>query len=113
MARHNNSGSFAEACVAKYLKGHGYEIIDTNWKTKWCEIDIVAKNGGCISFVEVKFRTSLKQGSGLEYITSKKLSQMKRAAKSWVELNDWAGEYILSAAEVSGENFDIEFVEQI
>lgn len=113
MAKHNLSGADAESAAANYLAENGFEIIDTNWKTKWCEIDIVAKKGNVMYFVEVKYRSSVSQGGGFDYITNKKLQQMKRAADSWVLLNKWQGEYVLSAAEASGDDYKIEFIEQI
>ncbi len=64
-------------------------------------------------FVEVKYRSSPDQGSGFDYITPAKLRQMSRAADSWVLINRWNGEYVLSAAEVSSPNFEVEFLEQI
>lgn len=113
MAGHNISGSQAEEKVADFLKEKGFKILDRNWKTKWCEIDIVAKKDGCIYFVEVKYRSNDYQGSGLDYITPKKLRQMDLAARSWVEMNGWEGEHTLSAADVSGADFAIDFIEDI
>lgn len=113
MARHNIDGAKAEENVVDYLRGQGYKILAKNWKTKWCEIDIVAEKNKCLHFVEVKYRSSHSQGSGLDYITSQKLRKMDLAARSWVELNGWDKEYVLSAAEVSGEDYKIEFIEQI
>lgn len=113
MARHNIDGSEAEGRVAEFLKREGYTILEKNWKTKWCEVDIVAKKDGCIYFVEVKYRSTPDQGGGFDYITGPKLKKMDLAARSWVEINGWTGEYVLSAAEVSGLDFDIEFIEQI
>lgn len=113
MAEHNLSGSEAERRVAKYLQKRGYEIIDVNWKTKWCEIDIVAKKDKTIHFVEVKYRNDDSQGGGFDYITRAKLRQMRRAADSWVEINSWPSQYVLSAAEVSGGSYAINFLAEI
>ncbi|MBI5357674.1 YraN family protein [Candidatus Saccharibacteria bacterium] len=113
MAIHNLLGAAAEDEVKKFLSKNRYKILDSNWKTKWCEIDIVAKKDKVIHFVEVKYRNSSSQGSGFDYINSKKLTQMARAADSWVAINKWDGEYVLSAAEVSGDNFKIEFIAEI
>lgn len=113
MAKHNIQGARAETAVAEFLSSKGFNIVDANWKTKWCEIDIIAKKDDCIFFVEVKYRTSSEQGSGFDYITRGKLSKMRLAANSWVSINDWAGEYVLSAAEVSGDDYRVSFIEQI
>ncbi|MBW3569311.1 YraN family protein [Candidatus Parcubacteria bacterium] len=113
MARHNYNGSKAEESVAKFLRESGFKIIEQNWKTKWCEIDLVVKKDKTIHFVEVKYRSAPSQGGGFDYIHSKKLRQMTRAADSWVLINHWKGEYVLSAAEVSGYDFEINFLAEI
>lgn len=113
MAQHNVSGREAEKAVANFLRKNGYKILDTNWKTSWCEIDIVAQKDQTIHFVEVKYRRSESQGSGFEYVHSKKLKQMERAANSWVLIKNWPGEYVLSAAEVTGLENDVNFIEEI
>jgi Holliday junction resolvase-like predicted endonuclease len=82
-----------------------------NWRTKVCEIDIVANKNKIIYFVEVKYRSSDKQGSGFEYITPKKLSQMGFAAEIWVQQNNWNGDYRIAAAELSEEAGSIKIVE--
>ncbi len=100
------TGHKAEAAVAEVLKTRGYKILDMNWKTPRCEIDMIAKKDKAIYFVEVKYRLSQQQGSGFEYITAKKLDQIKFAAKIWCQQNDWDGDYRLLGAEVSGLNFE-------
>lgn len=113
MAQHNTDGAMAEQTVRDYLLGQGFKIRDRNWKTKQCEIDIVAQKAGCMYFVEVKYRSSDGSGGGLEYITPLKQRQMAFAANYWVAQNKWEGEYVLSGAEVSGADFSVEFIEEI
>jgi Holliday junction resolvase-like predicted endonuclease len=113
MSEHNDSGKHAEDCVASYLNKLGYKIIDRNWKTAQCEVDVIAQKNSCIYFVEVKYRMSSAQGNGFEYITDAKLKQMEFAANYWVTQNKWVGEYVLSGASVSGSNFEVELIEQI
>jgi Holliday junction resolvase-like predicted endonuclease len=84
MARHNIDGSKAENAVAEYLKSQKYKVLAMNWKTRWCEIDIVAEKDRVAYFVEVKYRRTQAQGSGFEYITRQKLKKMELAARSWV-----------------------------
>jgi len=100
-------GHLAEECAARYLKRMGYEVVDINWKTRSCEIDIVAMQRKRVYFIEVKYRKTNNQGSGLEYITAKKLDQMNFAARLWLSQNDWDGDYCLGAIEVSGQDFEI------
>lgn len=96
-------GRQAENAVAEYLKSQGYKVLEHNWRTRWCEIDVVAQKQKVVYFVEVKYRETTNQGDGLEYITPKKLNQMKFAAELWVTNHNWPGEYCLAAAAVSGE----------
>lgn len=110
------AGEHAEAKTAEYLVGVGYQIIDRNWKTKWCEIDIIAARNGTVHFIEVKYRKNNKAGSGLAAITPKKLRQMKFAAELWLARreNQNVKQAVLSAVEVSGDEFVVtEFIEQV
>lgn len=100
-------GRAAEEAAAKYLEGLKHKILDKNWKTRLCEIDIVTKMKKTIYFVEVKYRVSDAHGGGLEYITPQKLKQMKFAAQMWVTEHDWSGDYRLAAIEVSGLGYKI------
>lgn len=111
MAEHNDHGKVGEVAVERYLASEGYKIIDRNWKHKQAEIDIIAQKHGVIYFVEVKYRQSAAQGSGFDYITPKKLKQMAFAAELWVAVHKWDGEYTLSAAQVSGQDLPVDFVE--
>ncbi|MBI4034757.1 YraN family protein [Candidatus Saccharibacteria bacterium] len=97
-----STGLTAETAVAEFLKQSGYEILDRNWKTKVCEIDIVACRSRTVFFIEVKYRSSLRQGGGFEYILARKLKQMEFAAKIWNQRHGWDGDWRLVAAAVSG-----------
>lgn len=74
-------GDVSETAAAEYLQADGYEILDRNWKTKICEIDIVARRDDVYYFAEVKHRKNDKSGDGLAAITPKKLNQMKKSAE--------------------------------
>jgi uncharacterized protein (TIGR00252 family) len=104
------TGHQAEQVAAHYLAGQRFTIIALNWKTRLCEIDIVAKKKNVIYFVEVKHRKNSAQGGGLDYITPRKLKQMKFAAELWVAGNDWRGAYQLAAIELLGPDFGVVFV---
>lgn len=104
-------GHDAEKKASGYLASIDYKILELNWKTKYCEIDIIAQKNNTLYFVEVKYRNSPDQGSGFEYITSKKLKQMIFAAENYVNNSNWEGEYQLSAISIDGDN--LQFVKDI
>lgn len=113
MAKHNEVGKTAEQVVCQYLESRGYKIIDRNWRSKLAEIDVVAKKENCVFFVEVKYRFDSLHGGGYDAINKKKLDKMRLGAESWVLQNNWNGEYCLSVAEVSGSEFDVDFIQEI
>lgn len=77
-------GDAAETVASDWLVKNGYEIMARNWKTQWCEIDIIARKATTVYFVEVKHRRSAKAGDGLSAITPTKLRQMRRAAELYI-----------------------------
>ncbi|MBC7459373.1 ribonuclease HII [Candidatus Saccharibacteria bacterium] len=77
-------GDAAESVAADYLVQHGHDILERNWKTKFCEIDIISLKNRQLYFSEVKYRRSAEHGDGLVAITSKKQQQMKFAADYYV-----------------------------
>ena len=97
------TGREAERLAADYLKKKHHKILAQNWRSRWCEIDIISQRWGRIYFVEVKYRANSASGSGLEYITPKKLQQMRFAAEFWIAQNRKPAEgYQLAAIELTG-----------
>jgi uncharacterized protein (TIGR00252 family) len=99
-------GRRAEDEAARYLRAHGYRVLEQNWRTRWCEIDLIATKRHVFYFVEVKYRSSTAFGGGLEYITPRKLAQMNFAAEFWLSCNQKAAcDYRLAAVEVTGVDY--------
>lgn len=101
------TGRQAEGVAAAFLEYKGCQVVARNWRTRQCEIDIVAVRDDIVYFCEVKYRRTANQGHGLDYITNQKLRQMQFAARSWVHAHGWAGQYRLAAIEVSGPDFQV------
>lgn len=80
-------GDAGEDVATAELKKRGHTIIARNWKTKYCEIDIVSSSRGTVYFTEVKHRRNDTAGGGIAAITPKKLRQMKFAATMYVHNN--------------------------
>lgn len=102
-------GHDAEKYAAEWLKARGFTVVELNWRTRQCEIDIVVRKKKIMYLVEVKSRASAVWGGGMDYITPKKLEQMKFAAELWTATNKWPHDIRLAALAVDGH--DISFVE--
>ena len=94
-------GNNAEDLVLTHLKNTGHKLLQKNWRTKFCEVDIITEYNNVIYFTEVKYRKNSDRGSGLEMITNKKLKQMKLAVNIYMS-NKSNAECILAVASVSG-----------
>jgi uncharacterized protein (TIGR00252 family) len=106
-------GQQAEQLVANDFKSRGYKIISTNWRNKWCEIDIVAQKNNIIYFVEVKYRLTNNWGDGLEAITPAKLKQMNFAAQNWLASNKHNSNAQLVVVSASGQPAKIDDIIEI
>jgi ribonuclease HII len=97
-------GDTAEEVAARYLWQHGHNITARNWRTKFCEIDIVSQCGDTVYFTEVKYRKSDKAGGGLAAIAPKKQRQMKFAAELYAVKNNLKHTNLrLAAVDVTGD----------
>lgn len=97
-------GNAAEDAVADHLTDQGHVIVARNWRTKFCEIDIVSTKGSTVFFTEVKHRRSDKQGGGLAAVTPKKHRQMTFAAELFAVRNGQFKnfDFRLAAADTTG-----------
>ena len=82
LAHNIKAGQLGEKAAADYLVANGHKIIERNWKTKWCEIDIISEKDDILYFTEVKYR---RRGNGLDAITSTKQKQMHFAAEMYLQ----------------------------
>lgn len=97
-------GDAGEDVATEYLKSQGHDIIDRNWRTKFCEIDIISHHNDTIYFTEVKYRKKDDQGGGLAAITIQKQRQMKFAAEYYALKNKLKDTNLrLAAIDVTGQ----------
>ena len=103
-------GDKGETAAANELIRQGHTIIARNWKTKYCEIDIISKKGDTLYFTEVKHRKNDKSGDGLSAITPKKLRQMTFAATLYLHMEHLVMDAQLMAIATRGDDAVIESV---
>ncbi|MDA8089540.1 MAG: YraN family protein [Nitrospiraceae bacterium] len=82
--KHLSLGRSAEAQAVKYLKKQGYRILRTNFRLKQAEIDIIARDGQWLVFVEVKARRSCLFGGPAEAVNLKKQGKIIQAARGYM-----------------------------
>ena len=68
-------GKIGEQAAAKFLKRHGYKILAQNYRCKLGEIDIIAKDGLVLVFIEVKTRSGTRYGSPAAAVNIRKQRQ--------------------------------------
>lgn len=77
------TGARGEELAADFLHAHGFELLDRNWRCRFGEIDLIAREGRALVCVEVRSRTSTGFGHPVESITRKKLARMRQVAAIW------------------------------
>lgn len=83
------TGSNGEKMAIKFLENKGYKILESNFRLRGGEIDIVARDQECLVFIEVKTRNSHEFGLPEEAITPAKINLLKRAALFYVIKAKW------------------------
>lgn len=73
-------GKLGEDKASKYLESKGCTIIQRNYRTRFGEIDIIARDGKYIAFVEVKTRSSINFGYPREAVDIYKQSKLKNVS---------------------------------
>ena len=79
-----SEGARAEALAAAYLVRQGLAIVARNFRTRAGEIDLVARDGRVLVFVEVRLRRSARFGGAVESITATKRARLVAAANAYL-----------------------------
>ncbi|OGW83628.1 MAG: YraN family protein [Omnitrophica bacterium RIFCSPHIGHO2_02_FULL_51_18] len=78
-------GIVGEELAGQFLSAQGYKILLKNYECALGEIDLIAKENGCLVFVEVKTRRSLAMGLPAESVTFQKRHQIVKTAEYYVK----------------------------
>ncbi len=77
-------GTEGEILAANYIEDKGYEIIKRNYRCPIGEIDLIARDGECLVFIEVRCRWSRLFGTPEESITKKKRERLAKIAQYYL-----------------------------
>ena len=83
-APHIALGSLGESLARAAMEQQGYAIVATRYRTRVGEIDIVARDGGCLVFVEVKARRTVERGTPAEAVTPRKQRRIIAMARDFL-----------------------------
>lgn len=78
-------GNRGERLAARYLRRQGFKILSRQYSNRLGEIDLIALDGDCLVFVEVKTRRSREAGDPIEAVTLGKQKQLTRLALTYLK----------------------------
>ena len=79
-------GARAEALAAEFLMRRGLTIVARNFRTRAGEIDLIARDGRTLVFVEVRLRRTTSHGGAVESITAQKRARLVAAASGYLAM---------------------------
>jgi putative endonuclease len=106
-------GTFGEAVAVRALKNAGYKILDINYRCKLGEIDVIAREGGTLVFVEVKARRSNRFGNPKMAVTQKKQRKVSMVALEYLKRNgisDEKARFDVVAVSLRSSQPDVEII---
>lgn len=80
MQNRRQIGTEEEALAAAFLKKQGYRILEQNFRCRLGEIDLIARDGSALVFIEVKYRKSSAYGNPAEAVDSRKQQKICKVA---------------------------------
>jgi putative endonuclease len=84
-------GIYGEKTAAKFLQDNGYIIVETNWRFRHLEVDLIVQKADYLIFVEVKTRSSQKFGHPELKVDRKKQLNLQNAASAYLESTNFSG----------------------
>ena len=114
MGETSRAGNRGEAAVARYLRQRGYTLLASQWRCRFGELDLVARDRqGTLCFVEVKLRGSGAIALPREFVDSRKQQRLRSAAELYLASGGLDVPVRLDVAEVydEGGSLRIEYIE--
>ena len=107
-----NRGAWGEQVAARWLNDEGFQVVDINWRAGRYEIDIVARRGSTVHFVEVKTRLRRGLTAPEDAITDSKFRSIQHAARAYIALHaiDSETQFDLIAVEYDTSSHEIRYI---
>lgn len=105
MSRTKAAGDRGEAETARYLRKKGYTLLASQWRCRFGELDLVARDRrGTVCFVEVKLRSTGAIGLPREFVDGRKQERLRSAAAAYLSTHELDAPARFDVAEVYVEN---------
>lgn len=96
-----SSGLLGEQMACDYLLQCGMTVLETRFRARDGEIDIVARDGITLCFVEVKYRPRARLSEGLPSVNDDKRRRMRHAGHAYLQKNEWHRSYRFDIIEIT------------
>ncbi|HYA19368.1 MAG TPA: YraN family protein [Burkholderiales bacterium] len=107
----NAEGLAAERVAATFLQNQGLKLLETNYRCRFGEIDLVLRDGDTLVFAEVRLRTDANFGGAAASITAKKREKLLKAARHYLASRRGTAPCRFDAVLLSGmRRRDIEWI---
>lgn len=84
-------GEQGERLARQHLSQLGYTVLESNFRNKLGEVDLIARDGEWLVVVEVRTRTDESRGHPFESVTTAKQKRLRRLAQSYLSRSGWEG----------------------
>lgn len=101
--RHLQTGVWGEELASAYLRDKDYIILERDWHSTHRDIDIIAKDGECIVFVEVKTRKDNNFADPIAAVNYKKLKNLRLAINHYIHYRKLDGPWRFDVITIVGE----------
>lgn len=96
-AQNSKVGQSGEVIAKRYLQKKGYRVIEQNYRTRYAEIDLIARSDDILVFIEVKTRKDERLGTPEESIKKGKIRRLIRNAEAYAARMSYAGKSRIDA----------------
>lgn len=106
-------GNLGERLALQKIKHLGYKCIERNYRCSLGEIDLIARDGESLVFIEIKTRRGSSTGRAKEAVNQRKIRQISKAALAYMKANncwDTKARFDVVAVNITGDREEIEVV---
>lgn len=106
-------GKIGEDLALRKVKRLGYKVVAKNYRCPLGEIDLIAKDRGCLVFIEIKTRKGKSVGYAKEAVDERKRRQISKVALAYMKSNDCIdvkARFDVIAINIMGDQKEIEII---